>query len=214
MTEEEEEAAFDKIIGILQKARGTPFDRDEALSLWARVLEVYRFHKRNLQILTGAEREQAKEIAEALGKARNLIEQALTAPNLANGLIGTWEMAEHYDVPVLYLRRKAGFQDMVDGMAALQDVASQVAVPRRRGRPKGTATATLPEPTIRQLSGVYETVSGRGAPKANFDKFVAAFTKCFVRRNFLDESIVRAIRRTKVLKEQKIMPWRAPPQRK
>jgi hypothetical protein len=210
MTEEEEEVAFGEIIGILQKARKKPFSEDEALNVWSSVLDVARFHKR-AQPLSGAERKQAKEIVAALSKARRKIEKALKLPNLANALIGTWEMVEHYDVPVVEVRRKADFQGMVDGLVALEGVAREVAPPRRKGRPKNFAVTTLlPSPTIHQLTRLYERATGLQAKLGlgPFQRLVSAFTKGFVRPKFQDEAIVKAIQRTKVLKSQRLMPWK------
>jgi hypothetical protein len=210
MTEEEEEAACAEIIGILQRARKKPFTDDEVRKVWDSVLEVDRFHKRDPQTLSATERRQAEDIAAGLGKARKLIEKALKLPNLANALIGTWDMAEHYDAPVVKLRRKADFQMMIDGVAALEDVTRQVSVPRGRGRPKDTAL--MPKPTLDKLSRVYVRATGSMVPKAGVDRFVSAFTKWFVQREFQKETIVKA--RKKLVKSQTPMPWRALPPRR
>jgi hypothetical protein len=214
MKEEDEDAAFDDIMGLLQKARRKPFDDDEALRHRANVLRVVRFHKRDPQTLSGAEREHAKDIATAIGKARKAVEKALKLPNLTNALTGTWDMAEHYDEPVVYLRRTADFQTMLDGLAALEEVTRQVAAPRRRGRPRGTGVHS--EPIIIALSQVYEKATGLEAKlgRGPFQRFVSAFTKCFVKPAFEDEAIIKAIQRTKHLKNQSLMPWRKAPLRK
>jgi hypothetical protein len=92
------------------------------------------------------------------------------------------------DEPVVYLRGTATFEMMVDGLAALEEIAREVASPRRRGRPPGTGI--LPEPIISALTRVYEKATGlkAGAGEGPFSKFVSAFAKAVQR------SVLRVVR--------------------
>jgi hypothetical protein len=192
-----EEAAYNEIVKILEAARKKSFNEGEARKLWDSVLEVARFHARDPQTLSAPERKKAKATAMALGEARKAIKEALKLPNLENSLFGTWEMAQYHDESVVYLRREADFHQMVDGLGALEDVARQVAAPRRRGRPGGTAL--MPAPTINHLASVYVNATDlkAGAGEAPFRRFVSAFAKWFVRGAFENDAVVKSIQRTK-----------------
>jgi hypothetical protein len=117
-------AVFDKVMACLEAPRGKPFNGKEALDVCKRVLAVAELHEKGLQEALGAvERKKANAIATALGEARKKIEEALELPNLAYALEATWDMAQYYDEPVVYLRRTASFLNVVDGLAALEEVA-------------------------------------------------------------------------------------------
>jgi hypothetical protein len=119
-------------------------------------------------------------------------------------------MASQYDEPAVYLHRTADFQMMIDGLAALEDVATQVAAPRKRGRPSNTAVMTTP--IINELCRVYASSTGLkpGASDGPFGRFVVAFAKAVNRGVFDDDSIVAAIKRARRKTLQRSYSWQNP----
>jgi hypothetical protein len=177
------------LLSCLRKAydRGPktkPFERDK---LWVQIEGLAHLHYMLLQIeqetVSPAERKtRYSDIANALGRAHSLIEEAMRSTDLEDDLINSWwlgttEYAEANGrfVDVLYIVNE--FKKKIAELAALQSAAARAAeeVQRGRGRPKGTSV--LPSKYIRELARLYRGHTGLkpGAGQGPFARFAMAY---------------------------------------
>jgi hypothetical protein len=181
-----------------------PFDAERAwhnIELLARL-----FHAQDLEkqkAMSNAEREaRFRKIAEILGRARDLIDDAMNAPDLAlaNDLVsGWWEGTSEYAeaagrwADLLYIQSE--FKKTLENLAALQSGAVRAAdgAHKGRGRPRGGLVLTPNH--IYSLADVYRSSTG-SKPRAGegpFARFVLAFLSAIERGHIVTDAHVIAL---------------------
>ncbi len=200
------------ILSSLRVPNARPINEDEA---WKAILSVARLYARDPpphKAMSVEERAKSRLIAQALGKARTEIDEALELPNLANMLVGSWEERTESDERLPYPFRQTDFWLMMDGLSALEAMAIQVAkdANRKRGRPEGTAI--LPSEIILRLAGVYQGCTGLepGAGSGPFARFVSTFLAAMGRGVIGEASLVDAIKQTRREFKLGFRPWNKP----
>lgn len=190
-------------------SKAAPFDTDRA---WHDIKSMAHFYFTQEMVkreaISNAEREaRCRKIAESLGRARNMIDDAMRAPDLANDLIwgwwgGTSESAEAWaevkNVEPLYIKRQ--FEKLLEGLAALEAGAVRAADGAHKGRGRPRGTSVLPPDYIIALAAVYRSSTGSkpGAGDGPFAKFVMEFLTA-LRRNIEYESVIDAIQDARAL---------------
>jgi hypothetical protein len=151
---------------------------------------------------SSADREaRFREIGGTLGRAREMIDEATSAPDLADDLIWAWwegtsEFSEARGafVDLLYIERE--FEKVLESLATLTAGAIRAAdrVHKGRGRPRGTSV--LPQDYIIGLASVYRNSTGSkpGAGQGPFAWFVSAFCSAIGRQVITDATVIDAIK--------------------
>lgn len=121
--------------------------------------------------------------------------------DVGNDLIsGWWESTSEYAeaegrfVDLLHIQRE--FEKVVTSLTTLETAATRAAddMPKRRGRPRGTAT--MPRDFIEGLAAVYRDATGSkpGAGDGPFAKFVVKFLTALGRGMIEYETVIEAIK--------------------
>jgi hypothetical protein len=185
----------EKLIEILRKAHGaakpTPFNADLA---WSRIQGLAHQYYAREQVkrwgMSAADREaRCRKIAEALGRARGMIDKAIDTPALANDLIcGWWEGTSEFSdaaggfVDSLHIQHE--FEKALESLTALHTGAVRAASGAHKGRGRPRGSAVLPPDYIDALALVYRNSTGSkpGAGDGPFAKFVQRFLSAMGRR--------------------------------
>jgi hypothetical protein len=148
-------------------AKAAPLDADRAwfgIEGLAHRYYVQEWVKREAR--SNADREtRCREIGETLGRAREMIDEAMSVPDLANDLIWAWwegtsEFSEAAGafVDLLYIERE--FEKVLESLAALTAGAIQAADGAHKGRGRPHGTSVLPRDYILGLASVYRNSTG------------------------------------------------------
>jgi hypothetical protein len=123
-----------------------------------------------------------RDIADALGQARSMIEDAMRSPDLADDLIWSWWQGttEYADaagrfVDLLYVERE--FEKVVKGLAALEAAAARATEETQRGPGRPRGTSVLSPKYVYLLAALYRDRTGSkpGAGLGPFARLVGAY---------------------------------------